>query len=86
VVVDEPGHDGSAAEIDAAGCRGGKPTHVLIGPDGDDPIAGNDDGLRDGEAIINGDDLAVRENEIDLGLLRMQEGQTTQHEQTNDDC
>ena len=86
MVVDESGHDGSSAQVDAAGGRAGKPAHVLIGPDCDDPIAGNGDGLRDGEALIDGDDLAVREDEIGLGLLRVQETQAAHHGQTRNYC
>ena len=42
---------------------------LLIGPDGDDPIAADGDGLRNREALVDGDDLAVRQDDIRRRLL-----------------
>src|SRR5271166_2198755 len=70
VRVDEPGNHGLAAEIDSASVRPGEPRDVLIAADRYKAVASNRDCLRDAEPIVDGDDLAVSQNDVGRRLLR----------------
>jgi hypothetical protein len=70
VVVDEPGNNCPPARVDAARVRTRMPGDFLVAANGNDPIAADGDGLRDREALVNGDDLAVRDDEIGRQPLR----------------
>ena len=71
VVVDHAGNDGFAAQIDAPRVRSRKPRDVLIGAHRDHAVAPDRHRLRDREAVIDGDDLPVRENHVGCSGLRM---------------
>ena len=62
VVVDQPGDDGAAAQIDPPRVRTGEPADVLVRADRHDPIGADRHRLRDREAIVDGDDLAIRQD------------------------
>ena len=85
VVVDQPGHDGFAGEVDAARVGSGETRDVGGGADGDDAIASDGDGLRDREAVVDGDDLAVGQDDIGRSLLRLADGgRGREHKQRGD--
>jgi len=69
VVVDEPGDDCAAAEIDAPGQGPGERGNVAIAADGDDALTADRDRGDNRETVVHGDDLAVRKN--DVGRLRL---------------
>ena len=69
MVVDHPGNDGPAAQVDAPRVRARQPRDVLIGADRDDAIATDRDRLCDRELIVNGDDLPVRQDRVGSRLL-----------------
>jgi len=62
VIVDEPGHDGAAAQVDAARGRTRQAIHLLVGADRHDPVAtdGHRLAMADGEVGKIGDLLASR--------------------------
>ena len=64
VVVDESRGDGAAAKIDAAGVRPGQLRDLLIRADRGDTFGANGYCLRDAEAIVNRDDLAVEQDRV----------------------
>jgi hypothetical protein len=64
MVVDQPGDDSLAAEIDPSRGCSGKPPDVLTGADRHDSITPNGDGLGDRESLVNRDDFSVRQNQI----------------------
>ena len=64
VVVDEPREDRSAAQVYSTRCRAGKTADVLVTADRDDTVAAHSDRLRDREPLVDGDDLAVRQDQI----------------------
>jgi ABC-type Fe3+/spermidine/putrescine transport system ATPase subunit len=67
MIVDHPGDDGSAAQVDAPRIRPRQARDVLVGADGDEAIASNRHGLRDREPIIDGDDLSIRQDDVRSG-------------------
>ena len=83
VIVDKAGNDRPAAQIDSPGVRSGHLTDGLVRADRDDAIAFDGDRLRDGEALVDGDDLAVRENQVCLIGLRARERNRTDKQDTN---
>ena len=64
VVVDETRNDRAAPQIDAARRGSGHLQDLLITADEDEAIAFDGDRLRDRELVVDGDDLAVGEDEI----------------------
>ena len=64
VVVDQPGSDRLAPEIDPPGVRPGQPGDLLVGADRHDAVAADRHRLRDREAIVDRDDLPVRQDQI----------------------
>ena len=68
MVVDQAGDDGAPAEIDHLCCRTFERVDFGRIADFDDTRAANRECLRDGEAVVHRDDLAVEKNEI--GRLR----------------
>ena len=68
MTVDQAGDDGLALQIDDAGRRCGMRRHCRILADGDDPLAGDIDGLANRKIGVDRDDFGVLENE--LGRLR----------------
>src|SRR3954471_9426302 len=64
MAVGDAGDDRLTLEIDDARRRAGHGCHACIRPDRKDPVAGDGDRLRYRERGIDGDDLAVGENEI----------------------
>src|SRR5262245_42596920 len=64
VVVDEPREDGSAPQVYSTRCRAGKTADVLVTADRHDTVATHSDRLRDREPLVDGDDLAVRQDQI----------------------
>ncbi len=68
VIVDEAGDDGASREIYGPRLRTSELIDIRIGADRDDALAADRQRLRDGKAVVDGDDLAVDENEI--GALR----------------
>jgi hypothetical protein len=82
VVVDQAGDDGLAGEIDAARVGPGETIDVRGAADGDDAIASDGDRLRDREAVVDGDDLTVGENDVGGRLLRVnRRGRGCKHKQ-----
>ncbi len=71
VIVDHARNDGFPAKIDAPRVRAREARDVLIAPDRNDTIPLHRHRLRDREAVIDRDDLAVGEDGIGRGLLRM---------------
>ena len=72
MVVDESGDDGSSLKVDRAGVRTRQSSDVLIGANGHDAIAANRNGPRDRKAVVDGDDLSVRQDQVGGELLRSQ--------------
>ena len=70
VVVDQPGNDGPAPQIDPARVRPGEPRDLLVGADRHDAVAPNRHRLRDRKPLIDGDDFPVRQDQIGRGRLR----------------
>ena len=64
VVVHQPRNHAAALEIDHPRRRTGDRAHLIVVADGHDAIADDRDRLVDGEAAIDGDDLAVEEDEV----------------------
>ena len=64
VVVDEPGDDRAAAQIEAPGRGSGERGDVAVTPNGDNALAADRDRGGNREATVDGDDLAVRENDV----------------------
>ena len=77
VVVDESGNDRTPAQVDAPRGRRCELRHLGISADSDDAIAADGDGLGDREALVDGDDLSVREDDVWRGLLSGQYGDAT---------
>ena len=71
----KPGDHRPSPQIDAPRARPRQARNLLVRADGDDTLAPDRYGLRDREAIVDGDDLAVREDEIRGWLLRPHLGQ-----------
>jgi len=69
VVVDQPGHHRTPAQVDAPRSGPGQLRHLLGGADRDHAIALDGDRLRDRELLVGGDDLAVGENQVGGRLL-----------------
>ncbi len=59
-----PGRDGAAAKIDASGIRPGQLRDLLARADRGDTLGANGYCLRDAEAIVNRDDLAVEQDRV----------------------
>ena len=68
MVVDEAGNDRPAAQVDATRASPGKTVDLLIRADRDDLVAANRNRLSDREPLVDGDDLAVRQNQIRCAL------------------
>src|SRR5256885_6206259 len=64
VIVDQPGDDGPLPEIDRLRAGAFQLEHVRVLADGDDALSLDRDRLRDREAIVDGDDLAVEEDDV----------------------
>jgi hypothetical protein len=64
VAVDDAGHDGPALEVDHARLGRGVGRQGIVRAHGEDPVAGNSDCLRDGEVVIDGDDLCVAQDQV----------------------
>ncbi len=64
VAVGEAGNDGLALQVDHPRRRTDMRGHCGIRPDRHDTVAGDDNRLCDRERRVDGDDLAVLENEI----------------------
>jgi hypothetical protein len=84
MVFDESGDHGAAAEIDAPDVRAGEPADLLRGADGSDSVAANGDGLRDGEAVVRRDNLAVHEDQVGNGLGTERHGDSHRQEEGGD--
>ena len=69
--VPSPKHDSTSAQIDAPRIRAPKTRDVLIGAHRDHAVSPDRNRLRNREAVIDGDDLPVRENHIGSWGLRM---------------
>jgi hypothetical protein len=81
VVIDETGDDRSTSQVDTP--RGGRRQlrHFSVRADRDDTVAADRNGLRQREALVDGDDLAVRQDHVGRWLLRWQgRDGTRQHE------
>ena len=64
VIVDQPGDDRPPLEIDRLRAGAFQLEHVHVLADGDDALPLDRDRLRDRKAIVDGDDLAVEENDV----------------------
>ncbi len=84
MIIDQPGNDGPAHQVDLSGVRPRQPGHRLVGAYRHDTIAFNGYCLRNRKTLIDGDDLPIRENQIRRRLLRAQQrGLTRDCEQQN---
>jgi hypothetical protein len=72
VVVDEPGYDGPAFEVDALRIRTREPSDIGIPSNRDEPVAADCNRFRNSELIVNGDEFTVREDDVRRGLLRLE--------------
>ena len=72
VVVDQARNDGAAGEIDHARRGALERLDLGRGPDLDDALTADGERLRDGEAVVDRDDLAVHQDEV--GRLRVRGG------------
>jgi hypothetical protein len=70
MTVDQSRNDRAALEVDDPGRGGDVCCHLGVGPDRDDPFAGDGDRLRNREILVDGDDLPFPENEIDWASER----------------
>ena len=64
MVVDEARDRSATSQVDGPGTGAGELCDLLAGSDRDDAIAFDGDSLSDREALVDGDDLAVGEEEI----------------------
>jgi hypothetical protein len=69
--VDESGNNGFAAEVDSAGVRARELRDLLISSNSDEAVAPYGNGLNNRKAVIDGDDLAIGQNEVRCRLLAM---------------
>jgi len=84
VRVVEAGENDVAAQVDRA--RGAHAVEQGVVADGDDASAAHRDGLGDAEAIVDGDDLAAIEEEVDrLGRARCLRMRPVQREEREHD-
>ena len=72
VIIDQPGRDSPAHQIDPASVRTGKLGYLLVGAHRHDPVALDGHRLRDRKALIDGDDFPIREDQIRRWLLGKQ--------------
>ena len=70
VVVDEPRDHGAAAEIDAARRRARQADDLAVAADAQDAVALDRHGLRDREAIVHRDHLAVGQDDVGAARAR----------------
>ncbi len=80
VIVDEAGNHGRAADVDDLRRGADVTTHVVVRADGDDTSVVDRNGLRDREVGIDGEDLAVRHDDV-CGRLCERHAVRRKHEQ-----
>ena len=73
VVIDQPGNDGAAHEVDPPGVGAREPSHLLIAANRYDVVALDRNRLCDRKALVDGDDFAIRENQVRRRLLRAEQ-------------
>ena len=76
VIVDQAGYDGAPLQLDGACLRALVLFDLGVAADGDDALVADRQRLRDREAVVDGDDLAVDENGV-RGLRRSRCGART---------
>ena len=70
VVVDEPGNHRAAAQVDSARRRAGQADNLAVAADAHDAVALDRHGLRNREAIVDCDHLAVGQDDVGAARAR----------------